>query len=201
MKIGIDMGGNHIGIGLIEEDSIIAVKEKNFNSEDKNNLKEVIIKFINKSIPEILEENNLNISDIELIGIASPGTIANGIIVKAENLGLKDFDIVNELKKEYSVPIIIRNDAKAAALTEKKYGAMKEYDDCIFLTIGTGIGGAAFLNGKLLEPKKAAGFEFGHITIERNGRQCAGGGMVEEAPSCPLPEVPRPGQLKPRSAA
>ena len=168
MKIGIDMGGNHIGIGLIEEDSIIAVKEKNFNSEDKNNLKEVIIKFINKSIPEILEENNLNISDIELIGIASPGTIANGIIVKAENLGLKDFDIVNELKKEYSVPIIIRNDAKAAALTEKKYGAMKEYDDCIFLTIGTGIGGAAFLNGKLLEPKKAAGFEFGHITIERN---------------------------------
>ena len=73
------------------------------------------------------------------------------------------------------VPIKIRNDAKCAALAEKKYGALKNYKDCIFLCIGTGIGGAAFLNGKMLEPNGFSGFEFGHIIIEKDGRECTCG--------------------------
>ena len=69
----------------------------------------------------------------------------------------------------------IKNDAKCAALAEKNFGAMKEYDDCVFLTIGTGIGGAAFFNGEMLVPKRFSGLEFGHMVICKGGRQCTCG--------------------------
>ncbi len=103
------------------------------------------------------------------------GTISNGKIVKAGNLGVKDFDLVGELKKEFSNPIIIRNDAKCAAMAEKVYGTMKDYSDGVFLCLGTGIGGAVFMNGKLLEPKRYSGFEMGHIVLNKGGRLCTCG--------------------------
>lgn len=175
MKIGIDIGGSHIGIGLIEGDKILAQKEKNFNQEDRRDIKKTIIDSINDLINQLLKENNLKIEDIELIGIAAPGTISNGAIRSAGNLNIKNFEIVSDLQKIFQIPIQIRNDAKCAALAEKEYGAMKDYEDCVFLTIGTGIGGAAFLGGKLLEPKRYAGFEFGHMIINKGGRLCSCG--------------------------
>lgn len=175
MKIGIDVGGSHIGIGIIDGDKIIGIKEKNFNREDRQNFEKTIIDSIKKNIPQLLKENSLNIKQIELIGIAVPGTISNGIIVKAGNLNLYNFDMLSALKDIYKIPIQIRNDGKCAALAEKKYGAMKKYDDCVFINIGTGIGGAAFLGGKLLEPKRYSGFEFGHMVLNKGGRLCSCG--------------------------
>ncbi len=55
--------------------------------------------------------------------------------------------------------IILNNDAKCAAICEKQYGSLKSYDDCIFICLGTGIGSAVFLGGKLLKSKKFLGFE------------------------------------------
>ena len=173
MKIGIDIGGSHIGIGLIKEAEIVAVKDKIFVREERKNIEETILESIKSLVAESLVENNLQIEDIGLIGIAAPGTISNGVIVKAGNLNIQNFDIVGRLKEIYSNPIQIRNDGKCAALAEKKYGAMKDYDDCVFVNIGTGIGGAAFLGGKLLEPKKYSGFEFGHMVVNKGGRHCS----------------------------
>ena len=110
-----------------------------------------------------------------MIGIASPGTISNGKIVKAGNLNIKDFDLVSKLKEKYTIPIKMRNDGKCAALAEKYYGAMKEFEDCVFINIGTGIGGAVFMDGKLLEPKRYSGFEIGHMIVNKGGRKCSCG--------------------------
>ena len=86
------------------------------------------------------------------------GTVTKDTIVKAGNLGFYNYNIVEELKLRFaSAKIILRNDGKCAALAEKKIGALKDYNDCIFLNVGTGIGGAVFLNGQLLEPKKYSG--------------------------------------------
>ena len=175
MRIGIDIGGSHIGIGLIEGEKIIATKEKIFNREDRQNIEVSILDSIENLVDELLEENSLKIEQIELIGIASPGTISNGVIVKAGNLNLKNFDILSKLKRLYNIPLQIRNDGKCAAIAEKVYGAMKNYDDCVFINIGTGIGGAAFLGGKLLEPKRYSGFEFGHMVLNKGGRLCSCG--------------------------
>lgn len=175
MKIGIDLGGSHIGIGLIDGSNILDIEEKVFNRQDRANITETIINEINRMINLLCNRNSINIKDIELIGIASPGTVSNGKIVKAGNLGIYDFDLIGNLKKYFSNKIILRNDAKCAAMAEKFYGAMKEYDDCVFLTLGTGIGGAVFINGKLLEPKRYSGFEIGHMVLNKGGRLCTCG--------------------------
>lgn len=176
MRIGIDLGGSHIGVGLIEEDKIVGnVKDKILTRQDRVHIEESIVNEIVRLVNELLVENNLSLEGIELIGIASPGTISNGYIVKAGNLNLKNFNIVGFLKEQLNVPIYIRNDGKCAALAEKKYGAMKNYDDCVFINIGTGIGGAVFMGGKLLEPKRFSGFELGHMVVNKGGRQCSCG--------------------------
>lgn len=116
----------------------------------------------------------MSLDDIERIGVASPGTVTNGMITSG-NLNIKEFNLQSKLEEKYNKKIKIRNDGKCAALAEKKYGALKDYDDCIFVNIGTGLGGAAFMGGKLLEPKRYSGFEFGHMTLVKDGIQCTCG--------------------------
>ena len=174
MKIGIDIGGSHLGIGLINSTGkIIAKEEKDIHNNAKNkNYGEQLVEAIIELITKILEKKKIKIQEISLIGIAVPGTVSNTHIIKADNLHIQNFNIVSEINKFFNIPIYLRNDAKCAAIAEKEYGGLKKYDDALFLTIGTGIGGAVFLGGKLLRPKKYEGFEIGHIVIEKNGIQC-----------------------------
>ncbi len=172
MRIGIDIGGSHIGVGLINNGKILNLKEKVLTREDRSNIKSNIITIILELLNQTIEESKVNLKQIEFIGIASPGTISNNKIAQATNLGLINFDLIAELQKYINLPMQIKNDSKCAALAEKYYGNMKKYDDCIFLCLGTGIGGAAFLNGEMLVPKKFSGFEFGHMVINKGGRQC-----------------------------
>lgn len=151
------------------------MKEKNLNRQDRINIKESIITTIIDLVNGVIDESSSDLNDIEFIGIASPGTIRENKIKKASNLGLENFDIISELQKYINLPMQIKNDAKCAALAEKHYGTMRDYDDCVFLCIGTGIGGAAFLNGDILVPKRNPGFEFGHMVINKGGRQCSCG--------------------------
>ena len=146
MKIGIDLGGSHIACGLIDSDYDIIYKfEQNFSIEEKQNISIILIEKISKSIEYVLKENNLSLNDVEYIGIACPGTISNGTIVKAGNLGIANLEVRENLQRRFAKEIFIDNDGKCAAMCEKKLGAIKNFEDCIFLNIGTGIGGAVFL--------------------------------------------------------
>lgn len=171
MKIGIDIGGNHIGIGLLRDNKIIEKKEIDITKQDKENIEENIIKKIITGI-KYFENGNT----IQRIGICSCGTIGEGKIIKATNLKLYNYPIISILKREFpETEITIKNDAKCAAIAEKIQGSLKSYKNAIFLTIGTGIGGACFVDGKLLEPKKYPGFEIGHTIIQVEGRICSCG--------------------------
>ena len=154
---------------------ILSIEEKNLTREDRINVKESIVKIIIELLNRVIDEANVDLNDIEFIGIASPGTISNNVIKQATNLGLENFDLIAELQKYINLPMQIKNDSKCAALAEKHYGAMRDYDDGVFLCIGTGIGGAAFINGQMLVPKRFSGFEFGHMVINKGGRQCSCG--------------------------
>ena len=94
MKIGIDLGGSHTGVGLIEETNIIAIKDKILTREDRADIKRTIVNEITTMIKDLCNENGIAEEALELIGIASPGTTSNGVIVKAGNLGVKDFDLL-----------------------------------------------------------------------------------------------------------
>ncbi len=174
MRIGVDIGGSHVGVGLLNErGTFLAKRERDLNNiEKKEDYSEILVETIIDLITQSLEEKNINITDIELIGIAVPGIVSDTHIIKAENLHIKDFNIVAEINKFFNVPIYLRNDAKCAAIAEKSRGGLKKCEDAIFVTLGTGIGGAVFLGGKLLKPQKYEGFEIGHIVIQKDGIQC-----------------------------
>ena len=168
MKIGIDLGGSHIAIGVVDNRGKILEKvEKRITKVEKNNIKKTIEEYIIEKVTDFIQKYK-----VTEIGIAIPGTIRNDIVVKSVNLGLKNYEIVKNLQTKIKLPIRIRNDAKCAGIAENAYGALKSYNRSIFLTLGTGIGGAVLINNELLNTGDLPGCEFGHIIIEKNGKEC-----------------------------
>lgn len=171
MKIGIDIGGSHIGIGLVNSNGTIILKEEKF-IKDKSNIEKKIEEYITENVIKMLQAYYIN-----EIGIAVPGTVTGTRIVRAVNLGIENYDLVtilqnNLTKAGYAINIKMKNDGKCAALAEQKYGALAGYDNSVFLCIGTGVGSAVIFDGKLLEAKNVPGFEFSHTIIHRNGAAC-----------------------------
>ena len=168
MKIGIDLGGSHIAIGVVNNKGIIVEKvEKRIMSKEKENIKKVIEEYIINNIDNLKQKY-----EISNIGIAIPGTIEKGTIVKSVNLGIENYPIVKKLENSIQLPIQIQNDAKCAAIAEDKYGSLKSYQRSVFLTLGTGIGGAVLIHHQLLDTGNLPGCEFGHMTIQKEGIPC-----------------------------
>lgn len=165
MKIGIDMGGSHIAVAIVNNQGKIIEKiEEDIQKENSN--AQYILNYVDKTIEKLRKS-----ADIEAIGIACPGNPKGSKIENLVNLSIAEVDF-KELEKKYGVKIKSVNDAKAAAIAEKTYGALKQSSDCVFLCLGTGIGGAVFLNNQLLVANRNPGFELGHMIIERDGIEC-----------------------------
>lgn len=172
MRIGIDVGGSHIGLGIIDAQNKLIIKEEKDYNFRQDDMSEIVIQNIVDLLKQVLFKQNLTIENIKKIGIAFPGTTSQGIVVKAENLGIYNLNIVERLKQVFNTEIVLENDAKSAAIAEKQMGSLREYDDSLFVIIGTGVGGAAFLQGKLLKPNRYSGFEVGHMTIKEKEDMC-----------------------------
>ena len=168
MKIGIDLGGSHIAIGVVDNQGrIIEKQEKRILKKDKENIKKVIEEYIVQTVERF--EKDYKITEI---GIAIPGTVANGMIIKSVNLGIENYNIVDKLNEKLNYKIKIKNDAKCAAIAENEYGSLKKYKRAVFVTLGTGIGGAVIINNELLDTGKLPGCEIGHMVVENDGVLC-----------------------------
>lgn len=168
MKIGIDLGGSHIAIGVVDKNGKILEKvEKKLKGLLTKEVKQIIEKTIIEAVNKYKEQY-----EISEIGIAIPGTVTKDEIIKSVNLGLKNYKIIENLNKKIDLPIKIKNDAKAAAIAESTYGSLKQYKRIVFLTLGTGIGGAVIIDNKLLDTGELPGCEIGHVVIEKNGIEC-----------------------------
>lgn len=167
MKIGIDMGGSHIAIGVIKEANIIEKVEKSWLDTDKENMEKSIENYIIENILKLCKKY-----EITEVGIGAPGTAINGIMISSGKLEIKNYPIIEKLQEKIKLPIHIRNDAKCAALAEDRYGCLKEYKRSLFLTLGTGIGGAVIINHQLLDTGEKPGCEVGHMVIQKDGIPC-----------------------------
>ena len=163
-----------MGVGIVDVDAKIIDKiEGDLKKYENEKIENLILLKIIDFINILLERNNLSINKIEKIGIACPGEPKGGYLKNLVNLNIESFQIIEKLRNELNFEnISIRNDAKCAGLAEKEYGSLKDVDDGVFLCIGTGIGGACFLDGKILSPKRNSGFEFGHMIIKKDGNRC-----------------------------
>ena len=176
MKIGIDIGGSHIASGIVDEYGKIIGKEtidiSTINVGNEEKARKLIIDTIDSQIQTLLKKYDYEVGDISKIGIAAPGNPTEIAIRNLVNLKIKYLEIGTILEKKYDAIVNIKNDGKCSGLAEKKFGNLKNYSDCIFLCIGTGVGSAVFVDDDLLEPKLNSGFEFGHMIIDKNGLKC-----------------------------
>ena len=174
--IGIDLGGTFIKGGIVNDAGEILVLDKVPTEVEKGD--RGVAANIAKLANMLLERANLTVSDVEGLGIGSPGMIdsVEGNVVYANNLGWENFKICDELSRLLGgIKVKIGNDANVAALGEVKFGAARNYNSAIMITLGTGVGGGIVIDGKLVEGNKGAGAELGHIVIVAGGEQCSCG--------------------------
>lgn len=175
MRIGIDLGGSHVAVGLVSEEGKLLLKKgadilQQYKEEGR--VQKFIMDTILGKIEEIFDETGLNKEFISQIGIATPGMYQNGCILHAVNLGIEELEIERKIQAKYPIPVVGNNDVTCCCLAEQKYGSLQGVQDAVFLTIGTGIGGAFVYQGKLVTPKTNPGFEFGHMIVEKEGKPC-----------------------------
>lgn len=114
--------------------------------------------------------------DVNGIGIGCPGHVDSltGIVRNAVNLGWREVQLAEGLRRRLSVtlPVIADNDVNVAALGEAYWGAGRHVQDFVYLALGTGLGGAAVVNGEVVRGSSAFAMEIGHLALVPNGRQC-----------------------------
>lgn len=171
--IGIDIGGTSLKCGVVDDLGEIQfsflVPLKGAKTEQE------IITTIANAIKHCTEQLKVPIVGV---GIGFPGVIDNDAIIGGgDNLpSFKQLTLGKILKKITGHNITIDNDANLMGLGELIYGAAKDCSDAVFLTVGTGIGGAIMINKKLYGGYNNRGSELGHIVIQQNGLPCACGG-------------------------
>lgn len=161
MKIiaGIEAGGTKVNCGLGTPDGKIIERITIPTTTPEETISAII--------------NYLKDKEFDVIGLASFGPIdpvigskTYGYITKTPKAGWTDTNFVGELKKHFNKPIIFDTDVNAAALAENLWGAGIGLNSILYLTIGTGIGGGAVINGKMLQGLTHP--EMGHIFIKKN---------------------------------
>jgi glucokinase len=163
--IGIDLGGTFIKAGVVDS------KGKLYNQFEIESYSEVSPqKVMSQIVVAIKELQNKFKREISGIGIGSPGIVTNGVVKYPPNFrNWKEVKLGHEIEKKFATRVFLNNDAKCAGLAELKFGHGKKYNDFIFLTLGTGIGGAIFIDGKLYPGEQNGAGEFGMTSINFNG--------------------------------
>lgn len=173
--LGIDLGGTNIVAAVVNEKYEIISEAKNPTLCPRP-WKE-ILDDVAKTALEAAKMANHKISDFPFVGIGSPGVISveTGTVIAAVNLGFENVPLTKYLSEKLEVPVILENDANAAAYGEFKAGKAKNTENFIAFTIGTGIGSGVVLDGKIYRGTNGIAGELGHNVIKLGGRQCSCG--------------------------
>lgn len=173
--VGVDLGGTKIYTALVDLEGNI-INEKIVETLAEEGEEAVAGRIIN-TIDSVIAGVDKDL--IKAIGIGSPGPLdaKKGIIIETSNLPFKNFEIVNVLKERYDLPTYLDNDANVATLAEFMFGAGKGTENMVYITVSTGIGGGAIINGKLYRGNTANALEVGHMTVSKEGPRCGCGNV------------------------
>lgn len=174
IAIGIDIGGTSIkGAAVTSEGKVLKVFSMPVTKGEDG---VTTIKKLANLTKEYIAKEHLE-NDIVGIGLGIPGTIdsPSGVVTYSNNLRWDFIPVVKLFNDVLPYPVRITNDANAATLGEAKFGAGKEYQNCIMITLGTGVGSGVIIEGKLYEGNEGKGSELGHTVIKMGGRRCTCG--------------------------
>lgn len=175
MRIGIDIGGMSVKIGIVNKNSEIIARTT--IPTDITITPQAFIKEMAGGVHRLIEENQFTMEQIASIGIGCPGAIntRKGLVIFAGNLGWSNVNLVEEFQAIFPMPVGLANDADAAALGEVTAGAAKGHKDVVLITLGTGVGGGIIIDGKIFQGPLNGGCELGHMIIRANGNPCSCG--------------------------
>lgn len=180
--IAIDLGGTNLRIALIDQG--YRIKDKKTQSTPRLVKKDILIQTIIDAINKIIENNNLNKTNILGVGLGLPGPIdaKRGIVHFLPNIpGWKEVNLKKILEARLKLPVFLDNDANLMTLAEFSQGAARGRKNAVCLTLGTGVGGGIIIDAGLYRGSNFAAGEIGHIPINEEGPRCncAGRGCLE----------------------
>ncbi len=169
LTIGVDIGGTKIAAGVVDENGAVVARARR---ETPATDPELIEDQVADAVAELRTDH-----DVEAIGVAAAGFVdsARGVVLFAPNLAWRDEPLVGDLERRVGLPVRLENDANAATWGEFRFGAAREVDDMVMLTVGTGLGGGIVAGGQLLRGAHGIGGELGHVRVVPDGLRCGCG--------------------------
>ena len=178
-KIGVDIGGTKINVGVFSGGGALLACQK-LKIADIADIAEAV----SGAAAELEEKLGAARDEMDFCGIGIPGTVsADGRrVVKAPNIGILHGNIAEELEERLGVRTALVQDSRAAAWGEYLFGAGKNKESVVCITLGTGIGCGIVLNGRIWNGSLGSAGELGHLPAVPNGRRCGCGkfGCVEK---------------------
>lgn len=172
--IGVDIGGTKIIVALVNEQGQIE-KQLQFATQPERGAESIIYQ-ICENVDQLKSEVPAH-SRIKGIGVVSAGIIDNLTIVTATNLGWNNVPIGEMIQKNCGLPVVLGNDANLSAVAEYVWGANKQDDNLIYITVSTGIGAGIISNAELVKGVSNSAGEFGHIAMDLHGERCGCGNI------------------------
>lgn len=170
----IDLGGTSVKLGIVKNGSLIGATQ--IPADSKGKLK-INLERASKGLQNLLSSHHVHVNELEGIGISFPGIVDNvrhRVVSRYVKYGdATGFDFTAWADERWQLPLVLENDARAALIGEWQYGAGRGYDNLAMITLGTGLGSAVLLDGKLLRGQNfIAGNLWGHTSINLNGEIC-----------------------------
>ena len=167
--VGLDLGGTKLASGVVDPEGSVIWSDQ---VSSKGYSQEAVIDLLADGIERARSEA----PDADHIGVGIPATIdfARGRAISTVNLGLEDLPVRDLLEERTGATVWLDNDGNLAMLAEAVHGAAKGARDAVTLTIGTGIGGGIWLDGKIYRGSTGAGAELGHMVVDFDGPPCQG---------------------------
>lgn len=170
---GIDIGGTKLLTAVFNRDFRVmaSVKNKVEISKGRQNFLDSIL----ESVEEALSEAGVKFKNLAGVGVGCPGIIdsRHGVVITSPNIPfLKKYPLRSKLSQKLHVPVIIENDVNAGLYGEFRLGAARKHRDIVGVFLGTGIGGALILNGKLYQGSSGSAGEIGHMIVDPLGPRC-----------------------------
>ncbi|MFE1169545.1 ROK family glucokinase [Nocardiopsis sp. NPDC058789] len=172
LTIGVDIGGTKVAAGVVDHDGQILDKVKYPTpSHDPDGLAEVV----GRAVRELRERRPER--EVGAVGVGVAGFVDEdrATVQVAVNLGLLDEPLKERVRRHVDLPVVVENDANAAAWAEARFGAGRGSDHIVCVTLGTGIGGGLVLGGALHRGRHGVAAEVGHYRMVPHGRRCACG--------------------------
>jgi glucokinase len=167
--IGVDVGGTKIAAGVVDERGVVLAEQRvESPARDAHAIEDAIATLVARLRAE---------HEVAAVGVGAAGYVdrTRSVVLFAPNLAWRDVALRADLEARIGLPVVVENDANAAAWGEFAFGAGEDIDDLLLLTVGTGVGGGIVLDGHLHRGAFGVAAEVGHLRIVPDGRLCGCG--------------------------